>query len=89
VSASAAQAAAFYDEAAGHGSIWGITDKDGLPAPEGVDGQRAMPFWSLRSRAERIVTTVPADGGASVSTQTPDGCFRSQLREFHSFHVTC
>jgi hypothetical protein len=24
------------------------------------DGQRSMPFWSLRSRVERVIATVPA-----------------------------
>lgn len=27
------------------------------------DGNRAMPFWSLRSRAERIIATVPGYAG--------------------------
>ena len=77
MSISAAQAAAFYDEAARHGSVWGIRDKGGLPAPEGVDGQRAMPFWSLRSRAERIVTAVPAYAGFEP-TEIPLDVFRSR-----------
>ena len=60
---SAAQADAFYSEALREGSVWGIKDAAGFPAPEGSGSTRAMPFWSLRSRAERIIETVPAYGG--------------------------
>ena len=59
VSVSAAQADAFYGEVVEHGTVWGVRDKDGFPAPETPEG-RAMPFWSLRSRAEGIVAQVPA-----------------------------
>ncbi|GAA2012481.1 DUF2750 domain-containing protein [Nakamurella flavida] len=37
-----------------------IQDDDGFPAPENSDGRRAMPFWSTRSRAERVCRVVPA-----------------------------
>lgn len=60
MSVSAAQALAFYGEATEHRSVWGISDAGGFPAPLNGDGQRAMPFWSLRSRAERVVSTVAA-----------------------------
>ncbi|KAF0833252.1 uncharacterized protein DUF2750 [Ornithinibacter aureus] len=60
MSVSAAHASAFYAEAAEHQRVWGIRDGGGFPAPLNGDGERAMPFWSLRSRAERVVSTVPA-----------------------------
>jgi hypothetical protein len=60
VSTSAAQAADFYTEAVRDGAIWGVRDAGGFPAPMNGSGERAMPFWSLRSRAERIVEQVPA-----------------------------
>lgn len=63
---SAAQAAAFYDEALRTGSVWTVSDDDGCPAPVTSDGTRAQPFWSLRSRAERIVANVPAYAGLCV-----------------------
>lgn len=63
VSTSAAQAAAFYTEAVREGSVWTIQDEGGFPAPVGSEGHRAMPFWSLRTRAERTVATVPAYAG--------------------------
>ncbi len=60
VSVSAAQADAFYTEVLREGVVWGVKDAGGFPAPLGADGVRAMPFWSLRSRAERILEAVPA-----------------------------
>ena len=59
VSTSAAHADAFYAEALAHQTVWTIRDSGGLPAPEGSEA-RSMPFWSLKSRAERVVASVPA-----------------------------
>ena len=66
MSVSAAHASAFYAEAGEHQCVWGIRDGHGFPAPLNGDGERAMPFWSLRSRAERVVSTVPAYAGFEV-----------------------
>ncbi|MFS0705999.1 DUF2750 domain-containing protein [Cellulomonas sp. 179-A 9B4 NHS] len=66
MSTSAAQATAFYEEAQREGSVWTIRDGAGYPAPLDADGERAQPFWSLRSRAERIVAQVPAYAGFVV-----------------------
>ena len=63
---SAAQAAAFYDEVLRAGSVWTIRDAGGYPAPPGASGERAQPFWSLRSRAERVVQRIPAYAGFEV-----------------------
>lgn len=62
---SAAQASTFYAEAIHEGSVWAIRDEGGFPAPTNADGLRAMPFWSLRSRAERIISTALAYRGFS------------------------
>ena len=51
---SAANSAKFYTEAILAGALWTIRDADGFPAPTNLDGERAMPFWSRRSRAERV-----------------------------------
>lgn len=51
---------AFLAEARRSGEVVGLADADGFctaPTPSGV---RAMPFWSRRSRAERVRSTVPA-----------------------------
>jgi len=56
----------FYREVASTGSAWTIRDSAGFPAPKNSDGRRAQPFWSSRSRAERVIATVPAYAGFSV-----------------------
>jgi hypothetical protein len=60
VTVSAAQAAAFYRELAKHRSAWTIRDRVGYPAPLNAEGRRAQPFWSTRSRTERIIANVVA-----------------------------
>ena len=66
MSTSAAHAAAFYDEAVRERAVWGVRDAGGFPAPENGSGERSMPLWSLRSRAERIVEQVEAYAGFDV-----------------------
>lgn len=63
MSVSAAQAASFYSEVVAHGSVWTIRDERGYPAPLGASGERVQPFWSLQSRAKRVIGTVPAYAG--------------------------
>ncbi|MEZ2370353.1 DUF2750 domain-containing protein [Arthrobacter sp. RCC_34] len=60
MSISAAHASAFYREVIEHQEVWTVRDQNGFPAPEGSDGHRTMPFWSLLSRAERVITSIPA-----------------------------
>jgi hypothetical protein len=60
------QAAAFYVEAVQSGRVWTVRDAGGYPAPRTMSGARAQPFWSLRSRAERVVGNVPAYAGFDV-----------------------
>ena len=60
MSIAAAQASAFFREIGAEGRVWTLEDDGGVPAPRGTDGHRAMPFWSRRSRVERIIATVPA-----------------------------
>ena len=63
---SAAHADAFYEEALIVGAVWALRDDNGFPAPENVDGQRAMPFWSKDTRAATVVKVVEAYGGFQV-----------------------
>lgn len=63
MSTSAAQMAMFFREIGAEGSVWTIEDDNGVPAPRGTDGDRAMPFWSQRSRAERVIASAPEYGG--------------------------
>ncbi|PYI66323.1 DUF2750 domain-containing protein [Arthrobacter livingstonensis] len=57
---SAAHASAFYDEVLGYRTVWAISDVNGYPAPRNGDGHRSMPFWSAKSRAERITASLDA-----------------------------
>ncbi len=63
VTVSGAQADAFYEEVLSGGEVWTVKDANGIPAPVGTDGARAMPFWSKRSRAARVIDNVPAFDG--------------------------
>jgi hypothetical protein len=56
---SAANSARFFTEAIRDGALWTVRDAEGFPAPMDADGERSMPFWSRRSRAERIRVTSP------------------------------
>jgi hypothetical protein len=76
MSISAAHAEAFYREVLREGQVWTIRDSGGFPAPLGAGGRRAMPFWSLASRAEKIVSSVDAYTGFEV-TGIPLGEWRS------------
>jgi len=60
MSVSAAQASAFYREVSKHRAVWTVRDVEGFPAPKNGSGERSMPFWSLRTRAEAVVSNVPA-----------------------------
>jgi hypothetical protein len=66
MSVAAAQAEAFYRELLDGGSVFTVRDEGGYPAPRNGSGQRAQPFWSTRSRAQRIVDGVPAYAGFEV-----------------------
>jgi len=62
MSVSAAQAEAFYQEILRAGQVWAIRDEAGFPAPLTPEG-RAMPFWSARSRAVKVIQNVDACEG--------------------------
>lgn len=63
MSISSAHAAAFYKEVAQNCSLWTIRDEGGFPAPINSNGKRAQPFWSSKTRAEKMIATVPAYSG--------------------------
>jgi hypothetical protein len=62
MSVSAAHADGFFKEVLARGEVWAIRDDEGFPAPTSA-GARAMPFWSAKSRAEKVVTNVEAYEG--------------------------
>lgn len=55
---SGAHATAFFEEIVREQQVWTIRDVHGFPALLGSDGLRSMPFWSLSSRAERVISNV-------------------------------
>ena len=60
---SASQAAAFYRDVAKTRKVWTVRDAGGVPAPMTSSGRRSMPFWSSRSRVERIIRGAAAYSG--------------------------
>ena len=77
MSVAAAQARAFYEEAVREDSVWAVRDGEGFPAPLTPDGRRAMPFWSLRTRAQSVIARVPAYG-VLVPVELPLAEFRAR-----------
>jgi hypothetical protein len=63
MSQAASQAWAFYREVAAKRMVWTVRDEGGFPALLTSSGKRAQPFWSSRSRVERIIRSVPAYSG--------------------------
>jgi hypothetical protein len=63
MSQASSQAWAFYRDVAKNRVVWTVRDAGGYPAPMLQSGRRAQPFWSTRSRVERIIKTVPAYAG--------------------------
>lgn len=70
---SAANSARFFTEVIRGGALWTVRDAAGIPAPMNVDGERAMPFWSLRSRAERVRDVSPEYHSFEVVSISLDG----------------
>ncbi len=67
---SSSQAAQFYREVADNRKLYTIRDKDGYPAPKNSDGYRAQPFWSSRSRVEKVINNVDAYSRFEIVTLT-------------------
>jgi hypothetical protein len=57
---SASQAAAWRRDVHAQKAVWTVEDDGGIPAPPNREGKRLMPFWSSRSRVEKIIASVPA-----------------------------
>lgn len=66
MSVAAAQADAFYEEYLTSGVVFTVQDDGGTPAPLNSSGIRAMPFWSKRSRAEKVIANVPSYAAMKV-----------------------
>lgn len=66
MSVAAAHADAFYSEVIDGQKVYVVRDESGIPAPATRTGERAMPFWSMRTRAQAVITNVDAYRGMSV-----------------------
>jgi hypothetical protein len=53
VSQSGSQAAAFFREVVEHRVVWFVHDDQGVPTPKNDSGNRVVPYWSSKSRAQR------------------------------------
>ncbi|OAH51068.1 DUF2750 domain-containing protein [Microbacterium oleivorans] len=73
---SAAHMSSFFSEVLTHQEVFTISDEGGVPAPKNADGRRAMPFWSLETRAQRII-----EGVSTYRAFTP---IRLTLEEFRA-----
>jgi Protein of unknown function (DUF2750) len=60
MSLSGAHKSAFRREATREGRVYAIRDAGGFPAPADAAGNRAVPFWSKSTRAQRVVAHVIA-----------------------------
>ncbi|WP_028609695.1 DUF2750 domain-containing protein [Paenibacillus harenae] len=60
MSQSSAQSHAFVEEILENKKVWAIKDEQGFPSSTNINGETAIPFWSLKSRAEKVIKNVPA-----------------------------
>ena len=60
MSQSSAQWSAFIKEIIEQRKVWTIRDEGGIPTSTNIDGETSMPFWSLKSRAEKVIENVPS-----------------------------
>jgi hypothetical protein len=72
MSVAAPMADAFFREVLEGGLVYTVRDNDGYPAPMNGSGVRAMPFWSKRSRAQRIVDSLATYQGFRVEEMSRD-----------------
>lgn len=63
LSQSALQWSAFIKEIIKHRKVWTIKDDGGIPTSTNIDGETSVPFWSIKSKAEKIIEKVPAYSG--------------------------
>lgn len=60
MSQSSTQYHAFIKEILEHKKVWSVKDEQGFTSSTNPNGETTIPFWSLKSRAEKIIKTVPA-----------------------------
>lgn len=60
MSQSSAQYHAFIKEILDNQTVWTVKDEQGYPTSTNLIGETSLPFWSLKSRTEKIIENVPA-----------------------------
>lgn len=60
MSQSSAQYHVFIKELLENKTVWTLKDEQGFPSSTNLSGETVIPFWSLKSRVEKVITTVPA-----------------------------
>jgi hypothetical protein len=63
MSISSINADAFVTEAIRSQAVWAIRDEEGFPTSTNASGETAMPFWSMESRAKKVIERVAAYRG--------------------------
>lgn len=58
MSQSSAQYHAFIKEVLEYQKVWTIKDDQGFPSSTNSDGETAIPIWSLKTRAEKVLENV-------------------------------
>jgi len=79
MSIAAVQADAFFRELHVKGEVWAISDEGGFPTSTNASGQTAMPFWSMESRAFKVIDNVSAYRGFKVERIPLDKFLRNWL----------
>lgn len=59
MSQAAAQYENFIKEILEFKKVWTVKDEKGFPSSTNPNGETALPFWSKKSRAEKIIESVP------------------------------
>jgi hypothetical protein len=70
MSLSGAHRAAYRRDVPREGRVLSIRDRAGFPIARDADGTRALPFWSKRSRAAKVVAQVAGWFTAATATHS-------------------
>src|SRR5436189_5002481 len=66
MSASSAQAQQFYKDVAKNREVWTVRKGDIFARATLRDGGISTPFWSTRSRVERVINSIPVYAGSEA-----------------------
>ncbi|MTH55358.1 DUF2750 domain-containing protein [Bacillus mangrovi] len=75
------EGSAFFDEAVQQQKVWTIAIDEGIPIAENSEGDSIMPFWSTKTKAEKIINIVPAYRNYQVQEITLDDFLYDWINE--------